>query len=129
MVLWLRVRFTRSHKYCCFVLQQKQFLTGRAHHQLWLCHKFTRSSSLLLLVRRKPINSGAMLHYSREQWRHSPLFWPDSVRFKAKNALNWVRPSKIKKYFFIFNCVFFRKTSIKHYSMTLHKLDGDRLMM
>jgi len=31
-----------------------------------------------------------------EQWRHAPLFRPDRVWSKAQNALNRVRPSKIK---------------------------------
>ena len=87
------VRFTRSHKYCCLVLQQIHFFTGRAHHQLWLCRRFTkitRSSSLLLLVWRKHMNNVAMLNYSREQWRHSPLFRLNRLRSKAKNALNQV---------------------------------------
>ena len=92
--------------------------------------KITRISSLLLIMRRNHmnrvvmslftwtvkhcytiqwtlkhastvhVNSGPWLYCSREQWRHSPLFRPDRVRFKAKNVLNRVRPSKIKKNYF-----------------------------
>ena len=40
------------------------------------------------------------------------------VRFKTKNALNWVQPKKI--IFFIFNCVLFKKISVKHYSITTY---------
>jgi len=50
------------------------------------------------------------------------------VRFNAKNTLNRVRSNKIKKIFFIFKCVLFEKNSVKHYSMTLYKLDEARLM-
>jgi len=73
--------------------KKTQFFTGRIHHKLWLCRMFTkitRSISLLLLVRRNHMNSVAILHCSREQWRHSPMFRPDRVRSKAKNALNRV---------------------------------------
>ena len=93
-------------------LQQIYFFTGRVHYQLWLCRRFTkitRSSSLLLLVWRKHINNAAWLYCSREHWRHFPLFRSDRVWYKAKNTLNRVRPSKIKKKFiFIFNCVLFK---------------------
>jgi hypothetical protein len=111
LILWLRVRFTRSHKYYYLIMLKKQFFTGRVNYQLWLCHRFTRSNSLLLLVLRKPMNSGAWLHCSwvffNEQWSMPPLFtWTvetfsivpvGPVRFKAKNALNWVQPNKTKQ--------------------------------
>jgi hypothetical protein len=44
-----------------------------------------------------------------EQWRHAPLFRPDRVWSKAQNALNRVRPSKIKKIIFYFLIVFYSK--------------------
>jgi hypothetical protein len=49
------------------------------------------------------------------------------IRFNAKNRLNQVRPNKIKKSFFIFNCVLFRKL-VLNIIQWLHKLNGDRLM-
>jgi hypothetical protein len=47
-----------------------------------------------------------MLHCSRVAFLPVPA---EPFRFNAKNALNQVRPNKIKKIFFIFNCVLFIK--------------------
>jgi hypothetical protein len=62
LVLWLRVRFTRSHRYCCLVKQKTQFYFGRTHHKLWLCRKFNKNIIYVLCKQQ-------LLHCSREQWR------------------------------------------------------------
>jgi hypothetical protein len=60
-------------------------------------------------VYKKQLFAASCAKKTHAQWSHAPLFRPDRVWFKAKNALNRVRPSKIKKIFFIFNYVLFKK--------------------
>jgi hypothetical protein len=89
-----------------------------------VCHKFSRSSQELLLVRNKTYEQWSMLQCSWVLFHYAPLFRSDR---SGSKLLNRIRPNKIKKY--IFNCVLLKKTSVKHYLMTLHKLDEDHLMM
>jgi len=93
LVLWLWVRFTCSHIYCCLVKQKTQFFTSRTHHKPWLCRRFKKAAFCCFLhgeitwtLYHSPLFS--------EQWRHSPLFQLDRVRSKAKNALNRSDPIK-----------------------------------
>ena len=46
------------------------FFIGGTHHQLWHSHRFARSSSLLLLVLSKLMNSGAIVHVNSGAWLH-----------------------------------------------------------
>jgi hypothetical protein len=93
---------------------------SKNHHLLRLCRKFTRSCILLLLARGEiteqcshaPLFTWIMATLFSEQWSMPPLFTCrlDRVQFKAKNALNRVRPSKIiKKNIFLFLIVFYSK--------------------
>jgi hypothetical protein len=75
-------------------------------HLLRLRHRVVKSSSKLLLLFFPW--SGEWLHCSREQLSHFPLFRSDWVGSGPElNALNRIRPSKIKKYIFLFLIVFY----------------------
>jgi hypothetical protein len=52
-------------------------------------------------VYKKQLFAASCVKKTHEQWSHAPLFRLDRIRFKAKNALNRVRPSKIKKNLFL----------------------------
>jgi hypothetical protein len=117
LVLCLRVRFTRSNKYCCLELQQKHFFIGRAHHQCTCATGLQEAALYCFLCGENPwtLESCSTIHVNSGAWSDSKL------------KIHWIGSDPAKKKF-IFNFNFIRKTSVKHYSITLHKLDRNHLM-
>jgi hypothetical protein len=58
LVMWLRVRFTRSHIYQCLVTEKKIIFLGRTHQFSLPCHRFGEAVSWW---------------FSSEQWSMAPL--------------------------------------------------------